>query len=175
MIKRFKPEVVVDAILAKKNLGTTREMAQTVIALGPGFTAGNDVDVVIETNRGHDLARVIYKGQAEPNTGIPGDIAAFSKERVNHAPVAGVIRVIKDIDELVEKGEIMAEIDHQPVVAGVAGLIRGMIQNGTMVHKGMKIADVDPRGTIVNCHTISDKARAIGGSVLEVILHRQIR
>lgn len=173
-IAALRPAVVVDAILAKKNLGTTKEMAPFVIALGPGFTAGEDVDVVIETKRGHNLGRVIRSGSAVPNTGIPGIIGGYGKERVMHAQAEGILRNVASIGDIVEARAVIAEIETEkgtvPVEASLSGLLRGLIRDGYPVTKGFKIADIDPRKEeLQNCFTISDKARCIAGSVLEVI------
>lgn len=173
-IAALRPAVVVDAILAKKNLGTTKEMAPLVIALGPGFTAGEDVDVVIETKRGHNLGRVIRSGSAVPNTGIPGIIGGYGKERVMHAQAEGILRNAASIGDIVEVRAVIAEIETEngtvPVEASLSGLLRGLIRDGYPVTKGFKIADIDPRKEeLQNCFTISDKARCIAGSVLEVI------
>lgn len=173
-IAALRPAVVVDAILAKKNLGTTKEMAPLVIALGPGFTAGEDVDVVIETKRGHNLGRVIRSGSAVPNTSIPGIIGGYGKERVMHAQAEGILRNAASIGDIVEAGAVIAEIETEngmvPVEASLSGLLRGLIRDGYPVTKGFKIADIDPRKEeLQNCFTISDKARCIAGSVLEVI------
>ena len=173
-IAALRPAVVVDAILAKKNLGTTKEMAPLVIALGPGFTAGEDVDVVIETKRGHNLGRVIRSGSAVPNTGIPGIIGGYGKERVMHAQAEGILRNAASIGDIVEARAVIAEIETEngtvPVEASLSGLLRGLIRDGYPVTKGFKIADIDPRKEeLQNCFTISDKARCITGSVLEVI------
>lgn len=173
-IAALRPAVVVDAILEKKNLGTTKEMAPLVIALGPGFTAGEDVDVVIETKRGHNLGRVIRSGSAVPNTGIPGIIGGYGKERVMHAQAEGILRNVASIGDIVEARAVIAEIETEngtvPVEASLSGLLRGLIRDGYPVTKGFKIADIDPRKEeLQNCFTISDKARCIAGSVLEVI------
>ena len=173
-IAALRPAVVVDAILAKKNLGMTKEMAALVIALGPGFTAGEDVDVVIETKRGHNLGRVIRSGSAVPNTGIPGIIGGYGKERVMHAQAEGILRNAASIGDIVEARAVIAEIETEngtvPVEASLSGLLRGLIRDGYPVTKGFKIADIDPRKEeLQNCFTISDKARCIAGSVLEVI------
>ena len=173
-IAALRPAVVVDAILAKKNLGTTKEMAPLVIALGPGFTAGEDVDVVIETKRGHNLGRVIRSGSAVPNTGIPGIIGGYGKERVMHAQAEGILRNVASIGDIVEARAVIAEIETEngtvPVEASLSGLLRGLIRDGYPVTKGFKSADIDPRKEeLQNCFTISDKARCIAGSVLEVI------
>lgn len=173
-IAALRPAVVVDAILAKKNLGTIKEMAPLVIALGPGFTAGEDVDVVIETKRGHNLGRVIRSGSAVPNTGIPGIIGGYGKERVMHAQAEGILRNAASIGDIVEARAVIAEIETEngivPVEASLSGLLRGLIRDGYPVTKGFKIADIDPRKEeLQNCFTISDKARCIAGSVLEVI------
>ena len=163
---------VVDAILAKRNLGTTKDMAPFVIALGPGFTAGQDCDVVIETMRGHTLARPIREGSALPNTGTPGLIAGHSADRVIHSPAAGVLRAVSRIGDEVEQDQVIACIetgdqDSVPVKASFAGLLRGLIRDGYPVSKGFKIADIDPRREqYENCFTISDKARALGSAVV---------
>ena len=174
----LKPDVVVDAIIAKKNLGTTKAMAPLTIALGPGFEAGVDVDYVVETKRGHNLGRIIKEGFAVPNSGVPGIIAGYGKERVLHAEAEGVLHVIHDIGEVVEKEQVIAEIatptGKVPVLATLTGLIRGMIRDGFYVTKGFKIADIDPRKEeLANCYTISDKARCIAGSVLELVCRFQ--
>lgn len=169
IIKKYNFTVVVDAILAKKNIGTTKDMAPLVIGVGPGFTAGEDVHVVIESNRGHNLGKVIYKGKAEENTGIPGTIQGYSEERVIRANNQGIIRVVKDIGTIVEEDETVAIIEGVEVKTKIKGVVRGMIRDGFYVKNDMKIGDVDPRGIIEYCYTISDKARAIGGGVLEAI------
>lgn len=166
----LKPSVLVDAILAKKNIGTHTGDAPLVIGLGPGFWAGKDVDVVIETNRGHDLGRVIYDGPAEPATGVPGDIAGVGTQRVLRAPRDGVFRPVKQIGDIIEEGETVAWVEDEPVTAAISGVLRGLLREGTSVQKGLKSGDVDPRGKRENCFTISDKARSIGGGVLEAIL-----
>lgn len=174
-IKALRPEVVVDAILAKRNLGTAIEDAPIVIALGPGFTAGVDCHAVIETMRGHDLGRVILEGAAEPNTGIPGNISGFTTERVLRAQKDGVFTELHHIGDIVEKGEPVAEVDGEPICATISGVIRGLLPTGTPVHSGMKSGDIDPRPVQAHCYTVSDKARAIGGGVLEAILMLQRR
>ena len=181
-IALLKPDVVVDAIIAKKNLGTTINMAPLVIGVGPGFTAGNDVHLVIESMRGHNLARIITDGMAQPNTGVPGNIAGFTSERVIHAPAAGYIHDVRKIGDIVQKGDEIARIypdkgsfdnelsEYVPVNATITGIIRGLIREGYYFREGFKIADIDPReGELTNCFTISDKARSIAGSVLEAV------
>ena len=176
MIKQLKPIAVVDAILAKKNLGTSKDMAPITIALGPGFVAGRDVDVVIETMRGHKLGRIIKEGCAIPNTGVPGVIKGFGKERVIHSPAEGILKNICHITDMVKKGQILAEIETKDgeivdVKASMDGLLRGLIRDDYPVTKGFKIADIDPRAEEYdNCCTISDKARCIAGGVLEALL-----
>jgi xanthine dehydrogenase accessory factor len=169
VIERLRPFAVVDAIIAKKNLGTDKAMAPLVIALGPGFEAGVDCDYVIETKRGHDLGKVISKGCAEANTGIPGTIGGFAEERVLHSPGAGTFVARKKIGDMVKKGEKMAMVGTDEIVAPIDGVVRGMLHDGIVVPKNFKVADIDPRGIASYCETISDKARALGGSVLEVI------
>ena len=171
VLTKVQPLAVIDAILAKKNLGTTREMAPITVALGPGFEAEAEVDVVIETMRGHDLGRLIFQGSAKPNTGVPGLIEGMGKERVIHAPVGGIISNRAAISDIIEKGQIIAEIDGYPVTATMDGVLRGLIRDGYRVSQGLKIADIDPRDSEKeNCFTISDKARCIGGAVLEAVL-----
>ncbi|WP_458397256.1 selenium-dependent molybdenum cofactor biosynthesis protein YqeB [Anaerotignum sp.] len=179
-IEQLKPMAVVDGILAKKNLGTHKEMAPITVALGPGFTAGEDVDAVIETMRGHSLGRVIYEGKAIKNTGIPGMVGGYTKERVIHSPAEGILRNVSEITDTVKQGEIIAVIETKtgnvPVEATIDGLLRGLIRDGYPVTKGFKIADIDPRlNEYENCFTISDKARCIAGGVLEAILHLKSR
>ena len=181
-IPLLKPDIVVDAIIAKKNLGTAKEMAPLVIGVGPGFTAGEDVDLVVESMRGHNLARIFTTGSALPNTGIPGNIGGFTKERVLHAEADGYMKNIRKIGDIVEKGEEIARIyekmtedgtfsgSYVSVEASISGIIRGLIREGYHFQKGFKIADIDPRESeLANCFTISDKARSIGGSVLEAV------
>lgn len=169
----LKPEILVDAILAKRNIGTTRDMATLTIGLGPGFTAGSDVDLVVETNRGHNLARVIYTGQAEPNTGVPGEIGGVSTERVIYSPIEGVFRAKQNIGENVLKGDLLGEMESsgliQPVLASISGTLRGLLRSETPVKQNVKIGDIDPRGCSEYCITISEKSRAIGTTVLFAI------
>ncbi|MBP3661260.1 MAG: EF2563 family selenium-dependent molybdenum hydroxylase system protein [Oscillospiraceae bacterium] len=177
-VSRLKPLAVVDAILAKKNLGTNRNMAPITIALGPGFIAGDDVDAVVETKRGHNLGRVLWSGSAAPNTGIPGVIGGFGRERVIHCPAAGILRNVKKITDIVSRGEIIALVETEngtvPVKATLDGILRGLIRDGYPVTAGFKIADIDPRAEeLDNCFTISDKARCIAGGVLEALLQRK--
>lgn len=171
LLDELKPLALVDAIMAKKNLGTSMDMAPIVIGVGPGFCAGLDCHAVVETQRGHNLGKVIFSGRARENTGIPGEILGFSKERVIYAPADGKIKVFHDIGSTVKAGCVVAEVSGTPVEASIDGVVRGMIRDGTEVFKGMKIGDVDPRQIVDYCYTISDKARAIGGGVLEAILY----
>lgn len=171
-IKLIKPHVVIDAIIAKKNLGTNLSEAPLVIGLGPGFEAGKDVHMVMETNRGHNLGRVILNGCPEPNTGAPGNINGYTKERVLRAPCSGIFKSSLTFGALVRKNDVVGYVDDQPVIAQVDGVIRGQIRNNTRVKEKLKIGDIDPRGDVKYCTTISEKARAIGGSVLEAILRK---
>lgn len=177
VLEEIQPYALVDAILAKKNLGTSRAMAPKTIALGPGFTAGEDVDLVIETMRGHRLGRVICSGCALADTGVPGLIQGYGAERVIHAPAAGSIKNLAEIGDIVQKGQTLAVIEDRggretKVPATLNGLLRGLIRDGYPVKAGLKIADIDPRlNEYENCFTISDKARCIAGGVLEGILY----
>lgn len=177
-IAALNPLAVVDAILAKKNLGTNKRMAPITVALGPGFRAGEDVDAVIETKRGHNLGRVLWVGTAAPNTGIPGIIGGYGIERVIRCPAKGILRNVKKITDTVSKGEVIAVVEMEngivPVEATVDGILRGLIRDGYPVQIGFKMADIDPRiDEYNNCFTISDKARCIAGGVLEAILQRK--
>ena len=169
-ISIIKPKIVVDGILAKKNLGTTRSMADITIGMGPGFTAGEDVDYVIETMRGHYLGKVIDSGRAMADTGIPESVMGYTTERVVRAPEAGPYFSDKKIGDHVEKGECLGRVNSTAVIAEIKGVLRGSIADGTEVPLNMKIADIDPRDDNKYCNLISDKARAIGGGVLEAIL-----
>lgn len=177
-VSALRPAAVVDAILAKRNLGTNRAMAPITVGLGPGFMAGEDVDAVVETMRGHHLGRVILQGAAIPNTGVPGVIAGYAAERVIHAPASGEMVFVQDekgqtidIGALVRKEQEIARVGGVPVLATIDGVLRGLIRAGYPVTEGLKIADIDPRPEqVAYCDTVSDKARAIGGGVVEALL-----
>ena len=176
ILKKIKLTFLIDAIIAKKNLGTNKSMAKYTIALGPGFTAGKDCDIVIETMRGHNLGRMYLEGEAIPNTGIPGNIGGKEAERVIHASSDGIIENVKNIGDFVKEKEVIAYINNNnekiEVLATFDGLLRGIIRDGFKVHKGLKIADIDPRKSEYdNCFTISDKARNLGGSVLTAMMY----
>lgn len=168
-LEKIKPEILIDAIIAKKNLGTTIDMAPLVLGLGPGFTAGIDVHKAIETKRGHYLGRVISSGTALPNTGIPGSIEGYTIERVYWAPQAGTFFTEYSIGDTISKGTPIGTVDGAPVLASISGIIRGLLRSETPVSKGTKLADIDPRATASYCGEVSDKALAIGGGVLEAI------
>ena len=169
LLPEIKPAVLIDAIMAKRNLGTDRTMAPFTIALGPGFAAGKDVDVVIETNRGHNLARLIYSGEAEPNTGIPGEIGGVAADRVLYSSRDGIFKAIGKIGDLVAAGQTVGELSGAEVKALIPGVLRGLLRDGTYVEAKVKIGDVDPRGRVEHCWTISEKARAIGMAALLAI------
>lgn len=171
IIKDLNPDVVVDAIIAKENLGTRINDAPIVIALGPGFTAGFDCHCVVETQRGHYLGKAIYSGSAIPNTGVPGNIGGYTSERIIRAISDGKIFPVSKIGDYVEKGHILAYVNGIPIFAEISGIVRGMLQKDVNVFKGMKSGDIDPRCEKNHCFTISDKARSIGGGVLEAILY----
>lgn len=169
-IEEIHPTILVDAILAKKNLGTHRRMAPITIALGPGFVAMRDVDIVIETMRGHHLGRLYEMGTALPNTGVPGEIGGKSVERVIHSPANGHLTTVRKIGDIVKKNELLFYIADVPVYSPLNGVLRGLISQKVFCHTGLKIADVDPRpANQVDCYSISDKARALGGATLEAI------
>lgn len=171
ILSQWKPDAVVDGILAKCNLGTHITDAPVVIGVGPGFTAGVDCHAVVETKRGHYLGRCIYDGSAIPNTGVPGDIGGYTKERILRAPCAGVFSPVVSIGDMVEPGTVCGTVDGVPMRSEIPGVVRGLLQEGVPVTEGMKSGDVDPRCSSAHCLTVSDKARAVGGGVLEALLH----
>lgn len=166
---------VVDAIMAKQNLGTHRGLARAVVGVGPGFTAGADVHAVVETERGHNLGRVVYSGSAAPDSGAPGAIDGFTWQRVLRAPAPGRFRPRAEIGGLVTAGAVVGVVEdadgrEHPVTAEIAGVVRGLLWDGVAVPAGIKVGDVDPTGEISRCFTMSDKALAVGGGVLEAVL-----
>ncbi len=169
-VRELKPDFVIDAILAKKNIGTSIDDAKVVIGVGPGFTAGEDCHAVVETKRGHFLGRVYYEGRACENTGVPGDIGGYTNERIIRSPEYGVFNPIFEIGDKIEKGEVVACVDSTPIVAEVSGILRGILPKGTMVCPQMKSGDIDPRCEKEHCYTVSDKALSVGGGVLEACL-----
>ena len=171
LVREITPDVLIDATLAKRNTGMHKGLAPLTIALGPGFRAGEDVDIVIETNRGDNLGKIILEGCAEPNTGIPAAVRGYGEERVLRAPCDGMIHAVREIGDEVKKGETVCYVDKVAVSTSIDGVIRGMVMDHMRVTKGLKIGDIDPRGIQDYCYTISDKARAVGEAVLKAILH----
>ena len=170
-VRTLRPDAVVDAILAKRNLGTAIDMAPIVVAAGPGFTAGEDCHAVVETMRGHYLGRAIYSGSALPNTNVPGLIGGYAGERVLRAPADGIFQGARQIGDRVRTGETMGYVAGIPMVCTIDGILRGLLADGVAVTKGMKSGDVDPRCEPAHCACVSDKALAVGGGVLEALLH----
>ena len=172
IMKEYKPDIIVDAIIAKTNIGTKITDADIVIGVGPGFEAGVDCHAVVETKRGHNLGRVLWSGSAYPNTGVPGNIGGYTVERIIRATADGVFRAKINIGDYVKAGDLLAYCDETPVYANIDGIVRGLLQDGVKVKTGMKSGDVDPRAEKEYCFTVSDKASAIGGGVLEAILSK---
>lgn len=172
IMKEYKPDVIVDAIIAKTNIGTKITDADIVIGVGPGFNAGVDCHAVVETKRGHNLGRVLWSGSAYPNTGVPGNIGGYTVERIIRATADGVFRAKVSIGDYVKAGDLLAYCDETPVYANIDGIVRGLLQDGVKVKTGMKSGDVDPRAEKEYCFSVSDKASAIGGGVLEAILSK---
>ena len=170
-VARFSPHAVIDAIIAKRNTGTTLADAPVVIGVGPGFIAGVDVHAVIETMRGHELGRVIYQGQAIANTGIPGEVGGYTLERLIKSPADGIFTACHEIGDDVATGAIVGHVGKTAVRVAIAGVLRGLINSDIRVTQGLKIGDVDPRCRREHCYSISDKARAIGGGALEALRH----
>jgi xanthine dehydrogenase accessory factor len=170
VVSRLRPTVLVDAIMAKENLGTHIDDAPIVIALGPGFAAGIDCHAVIETQRGHYLGRAIYDGGAAPDSGVPGSTRGVTSKRVVRAPVAGRFQAVCKIGDRVQAGQVLAHVSGEPVRAPIDGVVRGLLADTLDVQAGFKVGDVDPRGVVESCYRISDKALAAGGGVLEAVL-----
>ena len=170
MVAALRPTVIVDAIMAKRNVGTRIDEAPLVLALGPGFTAGREVHAVIETSRGHYLGRAIWEGTAQQDTGMPGEVGGQARKRVIYPPCEGTFRAALPIGTLVREGDVLGTVDGAPVPAPTSGVLRGLIHDGIRVRPGLKIGDVDPRAAVEHCFTVSDKALAIGGGVLEAIM-----
>ncbi len=171
ILSQLRPHALIDAILAKANLGTRLADAPIVVALGPGFTAGVDCHAVVETNRGHNLGRVYYTGSAQGDTGVPGTLGGQDARRALRAPGEGVFQASKRIGESVAKGEVIGRVGEWPVVSEIGGVLRGVLHDGLLVPAGLKVADVDPRGVIQHCFTVSDKAWAVGGGVVEAVMY----
>ncbi|HEY4687985.1 MAG TPA: selenium-dependent molybdenum cofactor biosynthesis protein YqeB [Anaerolineae bacterium] len=171
ILKRLQPDALIDAIIAKRNAGTRITDAPIVVALGPGFTVGVDCHAVVETNRGHNLGRVYYSGSAEADTGVPGVIGGQDTRRALYAPSAGTFQTVKKIGDRVNAGEVVGRVGDAPITSQIDGVLRGILRDGLSVRAGMKIADVDPRGGVSHCFTVSDKSWAVGGGVLEAVLH----
>lgn len=174
IVRELIPDVVVDAVMAKRNTGTRKDEASLVIGVGPGFRAPDEVHAVIESNRGHNLGKVIYKGQAEPYTGMPGVTEGYRQERVLRASKKGFVKHVHALGDAVSKGSTVLYVDEEPIEASIGGVLRGLIRE-IEVEKGEKVGDIDPRAERINCYTISDKARAIAGGVLEAIMHHYNR
>lgn len=169
--KQLPLDALVDAILAKRNLGTKITDAPIVIGVGPGFTVGEDCHAAVETMRGHTLGRVLYEGSPLPNTNVPGLIGGYAGERVLRSPDDGIFHLLREIGSIVTEGETVGEVNGKPMQCTISGVLRGILSDGTPVHKGMKSGDVDPRCKVEYCYTASDKAIAVGGGVLEALLH----
>jgi len=170
-IEQLHPDAVVDAIIAKRNTGTKITDAPIVVGVGPGFTAGVDCHAAIESMRGHTLGRVIYEGSPLPNTNIPGFIGGFAGERILRAPADGIFHQMHEIGDMVQQGDVAGTVNGEPMICQITGMLRGILAEGTPVTKGLKSGDVDPRGKQEYCYLCSDKAIAIGGGVLEAVLH----
>ncbi len=171
LLRALEPTAMIDATLAKHPTGVRLNDARVVLALGPGFEAGVDAHAVIETNRGHNLGRVYLSGCAEANTGVPGDIAGFTSERLLRAPADGPLIAQHAIADMVQAGEVVATVGGVPMPAQISGVLRGLVHDGLVVSQGMKVGDIDPRARREHCFSISDKSRAIAGGVLEALLY----
>lgn len=179
LARSLSPAAAVDAIMAKRNTGTDKDDAPVVIALGPGFVAGEDCHAVIETQRGHYLGRALYRGSAAPDTGEPGEIGGVKGPRVVRAPAAGAFRGLVEIGAQVRAGDRIGEVQYAhgvvPVTTAIHGVVRGLMHSGCRVQFGVKVGDIDPTNDRSRCFAISDKALAIGGGVLEALLHFRAR
>lgn len=171
ILREIPVDVLIDAIMARKNTGTTKGMATITIATGPGFVASEDVDIVIETKKGHDLGRLIFEGTAEPETGIPGESEGVDSNKVINAPAEGAIKTHVDIGDVVKKGQLVAEIGNYRILAQNSGIVRGIIHDGSVVWKGLKIAEIDSEVTSEQCQRLSQRSRDIAGGVLEAVMY----
>jgi xanthine dehydrogenase accessory factor len=172
VLDTWRPDVLVDARLLKRSGATSISQAPLVVSLGPGAVCGREAHLIVETNRGHDLGRIIESGGAAPDTGVPGPIGGFAAERVLRAPIGGFVRSVRRIGELVQAGEIVAWVGDEAVRTQISGVLRGILRDGVWATPNLKLADVDPRGEVRACFTLSDKSRTISGGVLEAILRR---
>lgn len=170
--ERLKPDVLVDATMAKRNTGTGITDAPLVVGLGPGFYAGRDSHVVVETNHSDNLGQVILEGEAESNTGEPVAIGGLTRERVVWAPRAGVFTTDRGIGDSVAAGEVIGRVGDLPLQAPVSGMLRGLLRSGVRVSEGAKLIEVDPVNDNTICGFIADKIQAIGEGVLEAIMLR---
>ena len=171
-IQAVHPTVIVDARMLKIPPEALRHTARLYIGLGPGFIGGANCHAAIETQRGPWLGRVLWDGPAQSDSGVPESIGNVHSERVLYAPSDGTMVAMKTIGEIVQEGEVVAEINNQPVIAPFKGILRGLIHPDVVIQKGMKIGDMDPRNDPILCNHVSDKALAVGGGVLEAILSK---
>jgi len=174
LITELKPEIIIDARMEKQPLDSTIDLAPLVIAIGPGYIVGQHCHCVIETNRGHDLGRVYWQGQAQPDTGTPGTVKGYTHTRVLRAPSDGHVKALFEIGDYVKQGDTIATINEQQLIAQFDGVLRGIVHPRVRVKEGMKIGDLDPRNDPLACFSISDKSLSIGGGVLEAILSSQV-
>jgi xanthine dehydrogenase accessory factor len=173
VLDALHPQVIVDARMRKKERSTSRITdAPLVIGLGPGFRAGVEAHVVIETNRGPNLGRIITKGEADAYTGEPLEIAGHSKDRYLYAPHPGVFRTPYTLGDQVEEGQAVGEVGGTTLTVKVGGIIRGIVKDGLAVAQGAKLVDIDPRRDPAALIQISQKAWRIADSVLTVIRER---
>jgi xanthine dehydrogenase accessory factor len=168
----LEPAVLVDGRMTKQPPDLGIQSASMVIGLGPGFIAGLDCHAVVETNRGHRLGRVIWKGSAEADTGVPEAVLNHRLNRVLRSPADGLLEACVEIGDILEEGQCIAKVSGETVLAPFKGVLRGLLHPGLEVCQGMKIGDVDPRLDASFCKLVSDKALAVGGGVLEAILAR---
>jgi len=166
------PSILVDAIMAKRNTGTRLTDADLVIGLGPGFQAGRDAHLVVETNNSERLGEVIFAGEAEKNTGIPIAIDGLTSERVLHSSSDGLFVTKREIGERVAAGEVIASVGRQELKAPIGGVVRALLRSGIQVKEGTKLAEIDQVASKEICYSIRARVRAIAGGVLEAILIR---
>jgi xanthine dehydrogenase accessory factor len=173
------PAAIVDARMTKSARTTKSapslplKAASMMVGLGPGFSAGDDVHAVVETNRGHRMGRVIWEGSAQPDTGVPDPVNGKDVERVLRAPADGMFEPTAEIGSLVASGSGLAEISGVALTAPFDGVLRGLLHTGIEVSTGAKVGDLDPRGDLTLCSLISDKSLAVGGGVLESLLSQE--
>lgn len=170
LAEALRPDALVDARMRKRaQPEALRGLAPLTVGLGPGFVAGEQVDLAVETAWGDDLGRVVTSGSTRPLEGEPREIAGHARDRYVYAPVAGVFETARRIGELVEAGEPLARIGGVALCAPLSGAIRGLTRSGVSVDAGTKVIEIDPRGEAGQVYGIGERPARIAEGVLAAI------